>query len=349
MTGLLLRLGCALFLLLFSCLLLLLLTLLARAGPAHAATEDAGQPVLLVAARAPASMSATVRGEFAHGVARVVVPDVRCQVWLAGDVRGRTGITVDDKVTLIAHLPGGGERRWSHEFRAEGRIVSLGAVDLTAALGTDLSDLEFILEDLQPPTFSNSDLWLLPCANLAALTTPTPTAIPPSPTPAPTPTVPGPAGSVGGVGTVAPPTPTPAPPLDAPAGGSLLLLLVGGLAGLAAGVLLLGLIVAARRRRPRLRFVPAMQHLLILDPLNNTQLYQPITLEALPLGIAYNPLRLVHAVAPEAACTLLPENGTAQATVVYKDPDTPPPIVLLDGRRLPAVYRSSPDRTQAIK
>jgi hypothetical protein len=335
MTGFVLRLGCALFLLLLSCLLVLLVILLIGASPAHAAREGDGQPVLLVAARSSAPLSPTVRGEFAHGVVRVVVPDARCRVWLAGDARGSADITVDDKVTLVARLGDGGEHRWSHEFGAGGRVMPVPPVDLTGALGTDLSELEFVLEDLQPPTFGNSDLWLLPCANLAALATPT------VPLPSPTPTAPKPLGSAAGVGPGATPPPTPARPPDAPGGGSLLIPFLGGLVGLAAGGLLLGLVVAARRRKPRLRLVPAMRHLLILDPLNNTQLYQPITLDARPLGIAYNPLRLVPAGAAEAACTLLPENGLAQASVVYTDPAAPPPIVLLDGQRLAVVYQNN--------
>jgi hypothetical protein len=77
----------------------------------------------------------------------------------------------------------------------------------------------------------------------------------------------------------------------------------------------------------------------VLDPLNNGQIYQPITPGTLPLGIAGNPLRFVAADDPETDFTLLPENGVAPATLVYTDPAVALPIVLLDGRRLTAVYQ----------
>lgn len=90
-----------------------------------------------------------------------------CALTLAGDASGAEPFAVDDRLTLVAHLAGGQSRVWQKDFRSGGAVARLAPVDVTDALGPDLHSLEIIMEDLQPSTYGNTELWLIACGNHA--------------------------------------------------------------------------------------------------------------------------------------------------------------------------------------
>ncbi len=324
MLGYVLRAGCGVLLLLLAVVIAIVLALLAAAAPAHAAPW-AGEPVRLVAARTPAPPAESVRGEFFRGWASIPVPATTCRIVLAGDAAGRRPFAVDDRLTLIAMPAGGGEHRWQHDFGQGGRIVPLAATDVTVALGTDLTSLTVVLEDLAPPTLGNTDLWLLPCANGA----------PPATVGAMAPLDPPATGTVGE--TAAPFLPPAAPPGGpagsghAPGGDPLVGPLVVGVVGGAAGA---GLLLWYRARRHRVVILAGAHLLAVYDPASGQQLQQLIHLTQLPLAIRLNPLEVGPRALPGAVCALGVRAPGAEPVVLHDPRAGPVPDVLLDGRRV---------------
>jgi hypothetical protein len=267
-------------------------------------------------------------------------------VRLAGDAGGTAPFAVDDRLTLIAHRRDGTARRWVHDFRVAGRIVPLPPTDITPALGTDLTDLEMILEDLEPDTWSNTALWLLPCAESTLVATPTLDNLPATTQPPPSPTPPAtgvPLAQVtGGGANPHPADPAPLlPPKDPPAGpgvGLWWLLMVVPISGAAWFFL--------RRRHP----VGALQRtyqLTIYDTTTRQQYQEDLGRERFPLGIARSPLRLVAVNATEAIGTLtfvpsdqLPTlTGQAGAATLH---------IQVDGFRLPLEPEPTPGNTTPV-
>ncbi len=324
MLGFVVRLGCAVLLLVVSIVLALILTVLAAAAPTHAAGWAAAGPLRLAAARPDAPPAPGVRGVFLHGWVNLPELPAGCAWRLAGDAAGRAPFRVDDRLTLIAHLPDGRQRQWSHDFRAGDHIVALPPT-APAALGADSSRLEVQLEDVEPPTWGNSDVWLVPCpASRSAAASPLPTGAPllatlPSPT--------------------RPPFFTNSPAPDVPPGAFLSLRGPHGwlaLAGLGGSVTLLVLAarVVARRRPAR---AGAVQLLTVYDAAGRPALQQAIHATDLPLGIMLDPLRLVPGATPGVLYLLgFPYPGTVPV-LFCRQPSGVAPLVLLDGDRLAQV------------
>lgn len=177
------RLGClALFLFLgiIICMVVALVLVLVPRQAAASALLSPGSyaPIHLASTHAAAPNSPQARGRFYNEwVSGEFYPE-ECAMLLAGDPGGKQPLWVDDRLTLVAHLQGGLSRRWTYDFRKGARVLTIPAVDLRAEIGTDMRFLEVLMEDLQPPTYGSSDLWLLPCANLLPSPTPTSTATP---------------------------------------------------------------------------------------------------------------------------------------------------------------------------
>lgn len=333
--GLMKRWSCLLMVLVVGLLLLPLcvgLMLLLTIKTAFAAEPDA---VLLAAARPAAAPAATAHGEFLRRHVSVPIPNAACVVRLAGDPSGIEPFAVDDRLTLIAHRRDGTAPRWFHDFRVAGRIELFPPTDITSALGTDLSDLEVVLEDLEPNTWSNTALWLLPCA--ASTSVATPTLRRPSPTPPPT-------------QPPSPPETSPTPTrstgsgIDRPSGGT-----IPGVPsnrvppanlGLDVGFWLLLITVPISgvawlflRRRHSLVVLPRIYQVNIYD-VNSPQQYQEeIARERFPIGIARTPLRLVAPDAPNAICTLALTPSTPLPILRGKTA-TVPLRIQVDGQRL---------------
>jgi hypothetical protein len=324
----------------------LVLSLAGAAAPALAAGSADDRPVLLVAARSEAPASTTARGEFFRGWAHVVVPDSRCTVRLAGDALGQAPFAVDDRLTLIAHLPDGSVRRWMHEFRTGARIVPQPPTDVTAALGTDLRDLEIVLEDLEPPTFHNTDLWLLPCANGALPATPPAAAVGAVATPLRIPSV-QPAQSSTARPTVVAPLVEPAVPVvpGAPDGSP-----VGWVVGaMAVFLLFAAAMLLLDKRAVRAAGRSGVLHLLtVYHATSGAQLQQSIKLADLPLGIALQPLRLVAAGAPDAVGILRVMPAGSEPVLDYYDAARGLEVTL-DGCRLTANWAGGEPRSFAAQ
>ncbi|MDQ2805468.1 MAG: hypothetical protein M3Z04_00890 [Chloroflexota bacterium] len=281
--------GC-LILVLLVVSILLVISLWVLLIHAYAAPPLAPGTVLLAPARPAAAPNPQPHGVFLRRRVSIPVPDPTCAVQLAGDAAGTQPFAVDDRLTLNAYLPGGSVRRWVHDFRDHGRILALPPTTVSAALGPDLRDLEVILEDLEPDTWGNSDLWLLPCAG-QAIAAPAISPAAPRLTAAAAPTRALP--TVSHLGAPPPSAALPWPAFLIPA-----LCLIGGA-------------LVWRHRRPAAQLPTYVVN--VYDPNGRSQLQENLPVTRLPIGIARTPLRWVPAAAPEAVCVLVPTDRTGVA------------------------------------
>lgn len=152
----------------------------AQLGVERVANQVQVEAVSLVTYLPDAPFSKQARGRFFQGWKRLDVPDAGCKVVIAGDPSGQAPFRADDRLTLTAHLTDGRARTWMYDFRKGGQVAYLTPTEVQGVLGSDLRFLEVALDDLVAPTFGNSDIWLLPCANVALLYEASPTATSPA-------------------------------------------------------------------------------------------------------------------------------------------------------------------------